>query len=142
MHITTILEHHDGFPRAAGHAVGYLAAVAAIPPLAAQMPWHDSAVLCTGLLAAVGALRGYLGVVVRDALSRLRAKAVLGWVDRAAFFLLVASMVAVYAVDSVVQFDVWAAFSAIAVLAALGRSANALGQGHDTWFSSSFLSRL
>jgi channel protein (hemolysin III family) len=131
----------DEYPKSVAHAMGYLMAIAALPPLAMGLPWKRSLLTALAVLLLVALLRAYLGMSVRGVLSRVRAKAVLGGADMAAFFLLVASGYTVYALDALRGNDGWAPFLGIWALAALGCSVRMLTRAHRTWFSNTFLSR-
>ena len=135
-------DHEDEYPRAVGHAMGYLAMVAACPPLAVQLVTHHVAAMGLALLLLVAILRTYMRTLVRDALSPLRARYVLTGVDQAAACLVIASACAVFALASVDRDALWAGLLGFAALLAAGLSAQRLFSARRTWHSSTFLSRL
>jgi channel protein (hemolysin III family) len=142
MNATTANDHDeegDGFLQSVGHMIGYLIAIAALPPLAAGLPWHKSLMVGGALIAVVALMRMFLGMSVRNVLSKGRAKAVLGGTDMAALFLFVASGYTVFALEALRNGTGWAAFLAIWALAALGCSVRMLARARRNWFSESVL---
>ncbi len=127
MNATVTEERRNEFPRAAGHALGYLAVIAAMPPLTAQLLWRHPVVLSAILLVLLASLRAYLGLAVRDALSPARSRSVLGRVDQVAIFLFIASACTVLAFASLRQDQGWLAFAVVWVLAALGSAVRRTG---------------
>jgi predicted membrane channel-forming protein YqfA (hemolysin III family) len=140
MFIESLQEPAEDSARSAAHAAGYLLTIAALPWLAAALPFRRNMLLVLLILAVVIMARQYLVVAVRDALSAGRAKAVLGWVDLAALFIGLASTHTVQAYDSLLRHDGWGACLAVWALAALGCSARFLTRATKTWCSSTFVS--
>jgi predicted membrane channel-forming protein YqfA (hemolysin III family) len=130
----------EEFPTAVGYVVGYLGAVAALPVLAHELPWRELPLGAASVLACVAAFRVYQHFVIGDALSPLRARAVMRRVDLGSVFLFLVSFFITRSLDSLGVDDHWTLFSVLA-LAALVGTLTMLRQAREIWFSSSFVSR-
>ena len=129
------------YPRAVGHALGYLTSVAVLPALALQAHGHRVAPWLL-LLAVTVLLRAYMGGAVRDALSPMRSRFVLVGVDQSALFVGLASIAGVFAAEAANAdpFRAWLCAGLMLVAALL--SVQRLLAAHRTWHSTTFLSRV
>jgi len=130
----------EEFPTAVGYVLGYLAAVAALPLLAHEIPWRELPLGVAAILACVVGLRVYQHFVIGEALSPLRAKAVMRRVDLGSVLLLLGSVFITLSFDARGVDDNWTLFALLA-LAALVGSLTMLRQAREVWFSSAFVSR-
>jgi predicted membrane channel-forming protein YqfA (hemolysin III family) len=132
----------QNFPNAVGHALGFLIAVASVPALVGSMPWQASLPIYALLIVVILVLRTYLGTAVRDALSPVRARAILNRVDQSAVFVFIGSVCTVFTLASLQRGIAWVALGALSAVAAFALSAWLLGRARHTVSSSSFLSVL
>ena len=132
----------QNFPNAVGHALGFLITVALVPFLAAGMLLQASLPIYALPIIVILVLRTYLGTAVRDALSPMRARAILNRVDQAAVFVFIGSTCTVYAIAAAHGGNAWAMVGAAGAVASFALSAWLLGRARHTVSSSSFLSVL
>jgi hypothetical protein len=130
----------EEFPTAVGYAMGYLAAVAALPLLAHELPRRGLLLGIGLMLACIVAMRIYQHFVIGGVLSPRRAKDVMRSVDLASLFLLMCSLFVTLSLDARGVQHGWTLFAVLA-LAALVCSLIMLRQAHTTWFSLTILSR-
>jgi len=134
------LQRAEEFPTALGYVLGYLAAVAALPLLAHELPWRQSPLLSAGFVALVVCLRVFQHVVICDVLSPMRARAVMRRVDLASLLLAACSVFVAVSFDARGSSDRLAVLLMLA-LATLVACLIMLRQAREVWFSSTFLSR-
>ena len=132
----------QNFPSAVGHAMGFLIAVASVPVLATGMLGQASPFIYALPIVVILVLRTYLGTAVRDALSPMRARAILNRVDQAAVFVFIGSACTVFAISAAHGRSAWAVPTALAAVASFALSGWLLGRARHTVSSSSFLSVL
>jgi channel protein (hemolysin III family) len=140
MNIESVVESKDDFIKSSAHTLGYLMGIAYMPVLLFSLR-HVNLTVVAVLAVAIVAARFYLGASVRDALSPVRSKAVLRWVDMAALFVGLASAYTVFAYDSLQHGDGWTLCLVVWALAAAGCSVGVLSRATHTWYSSTFISQ-
>jgi predicted membrane channel-forming protein YqfA (hemolysin III family) len=132
----------QNFPNAVGHALGFLIAVASVPVLAAGMLGQASVLVYVLPIIVILVLRTYLGTAVREALSPMRARAILARVDQAGVFVFIGSTCTVFSISAAPGSSIRASLGALAAVASFTLSAWLLRRARHTVSSSSFLSVL